>query len=307
MLISFVIPCYRSEKTINSVLDEIFAVAGQRELYECEVIAVNDCSPDKVLEVLKKRASLDHRIKVIDLAKNVGKHGAVMAGYSAVQGDFVVGIDDDGQCPLDRLWDLIDPLEKGYDMAMARYDVKKQSNFKNWGSRINNQMSHLLLDKPSGMVFSNFIARKRFVCEEMARYDHPYPYLEGLSLRTTRNIALVPMQERERVSGTSGYTLKRSLKLWLNGFTAFSVWPLRFATIAGLLTAIIGISWGIVTVIRKIMFTNISAGYSSIMAALLFLGGMIMIMLGIIGEYIGRIYICINKSPQYVIREKYNL
>lgn len=307
MILSFIIPCYRSEKTVKDVIDEIIQQVNTKVGYDYEIIAINDCSPDNVYSVLTELAVKDKKIKVINFAKNVGKHGALMAGFSYVTGEYVVCVDDDGQCPIDHLWELIERLDSGADVAIARYSKKKQSGLKNLGSKVNNLMTRILLDKPKDCVFSNFIARKKFVCKEIIKYENPYPYIEGLTLRTTNNIAFVPMEERCRVSGTSGYTLKKSLKLWLNGFTAFSVKPLRISSLVGVLCALLGVFYGVFTILRKLLDPNIMAGYSSLVAIVLFVGGLIMMMLGMIGEYVGRIYICINNSPQYVIRETINI
>ena len=305
--ISFVIPCYGSEETIEPVINEIEECVGQRREYDYEIIAVNDCSPDNVLSVLKDIARRDKKVKVIDLAKNFGKHSAVMAGFSVVKGDYIVCLDDDGQCPMDRLWDLLDPvIDGGYDFSMAKYGVKKQSGFKNFGSAVNSLMTQILIDKPKELHFSNFKAMKRFVVDEMLKYNNPYPYLEGLTLRTTRNILTVPMDERNRIAGEGHFTFKKSIALWMNGFTAFSVKPLRISTFFGIICAILGFLFGLFVIIRKIVHPNIAMGYSSTMAVILFIGGIIMLMLGLIGEYLGRIYISLNNSPQFVIREIYN-
>ena len=141
----------------------------------------------------------------------------------------------------------------------------------------------------------------------MSKYDKPFPYLSGLLLRTTSKICNVDMIERERAAGVGHYTFIKSLKLWLNGFTAFSVKPLRISTVLGAICALIGFVFGIITVVNKLLHPEMQAGYSSTMAVILFIGGMIMMMLGMIGEYIGRIYICINNSPQYVIRNTINI
>lgn len=306
MNLSFVIPCYHSELTVEGVINEIKSKMLERSDLDYEIIAVNDCSPDRVLDVLKKISIGDSKIKVVDLAKNSGKHAAQLAGYSFVSGEIIVNLDDDGQCPLDRLWDLIKPLENGYDVCYAKYPKKTQSAIKNFGSVINSVMANSLIGKPKDLFISNFSAYKRFVMDEMILYKNPYPYNLGLVLRTTSKIANVEMEERERTAGVGHFTLKRSLKLWLNGFTAFSVKPLRISTVLGAICALIGFVFGIVTIIHKLLNPDMQAGYSSTMAVLLFIGGMIMMMLGMIGEYIGRIYICINNSPQYVIRETVN-
>lgn len=307
MKLSFVIPCYKSEETVSSVILEIHNIMKERQGLNYEIITVNDSSPDNVLSILKGLATKDKNIKIIDLAKNVGKHAAIMAGYSVVDGDIIINLDDDGQCPLDKLWELISPLSEGYDISIARYPKKIQSAFKNFGSKVNTIMTQILVGKPKSLYLSNFSALKRFAVDEIVRYQNPYPYVDGLFIRTTSRICNVDMDERKRTAGIGNYTFIKSLRLWLNGFTAFSVLPLRVATLLGVLLAVVGLIFGITIIVRKILNPDILVGYSSTMAVLLLIGGMIMLMLGMIGEYIGRIYICINNSPQYVIRETVNI
>lgn len=305
-IISFVIPCYRSEATIGNVINEIVCEMRSHDKCEYEIIAVNDRSPDNVYEKLREIARENRRVKVIDLAKNMGKHAAMMAGYSVVTGDIIVNLDDDGQCPLDHLWELLAPLGQGYDISIAKYPKKMESAFKRFGSAVNALMARVLIGKPNDLVISNFSAMKRFVCEELIRYENAYPYIDGLFLRTTSNIANVEMEERKRISGSTGYTFSKSLKLWVNGFTSFSVKPLRIATVLGLFISLMGFLFALSVIIRKIFYPEIAAGYSSLMAVQLFIGGIVMLLLGLIGEYVGRIYISINNSPQYVIRETIN-
>lgn len=306
--ISFVIPCYGSEKTIEFVINEIVEVVEEKaNEYDYEIIAINDCSPDNVLSVLIRLANSNKKIKVIEFAKNFGKHAGVLAGFKFASGDYIVGLDDDGQCPVNHLWELLEPIiNNESDYSMAGYNKVKQSVFKNIGSTINSLMSHILLKKPKNLYFSNFYAMKKYIAKEMIRYNNPYPYLEGLTLRTTDSFAIVPMEERERYEGNGNFTLHKSISLWLNGFTAFSVKPLRVSSIIGILCSFIGFIFGLVVIIKKIINPLIVIGYSSIMATLLFVGGIIMLMLGLIGEYIGRIYISINNSPQYVIKDIIN-
>ena len=307
MKLSFVIPCYSSYATVGAVCDEIIGEVSMRDDCDYEIIAVNDCSPDHVMEKLVALAATNQKIKVIDLAKNVGKHCALMAGFRFASGDYVICVDDDGQCPVDQLWELLQPLEHGHDVAMARYGKKKQSKFKNFGSWMNHWMMEMFLQKPEDFQFANFAAMKSYVVKEMIKYDHPYAYINGLLLRTTQSLVNVPMTERERTVGEGGYTFKKSLALWINGITAFSIAPLRIASYLGVLSAFLGCIVAVVVIIRKIMFPNIYAGWTSLMACMLLLGGVILTVLGLIGEYIGRIYICINHAPQYTIRDTWNL
>ena len=303
----FIIPCYGSERTVEPVINEIIKVVSASD-YDYEVVAVNDKSPDNVLEVLKNIANENEKIKVLSLAKNMNRPGALMAGMSVCTGDYIILMDDDGQCPMESLWKLIKPLEEGHDVSIAKYPVYKQSIFKSFGTVVNRKMTEVVMEKPKDLSFTNFSAMQRYIVEEILKYKNPYPYMTGLLLRTTSDIVNVKMEERERIVGRTTFTFKKMLKLWINGFTAFSVKPLRVSTVVGVITALVGFLYGLYIIIYKLFFhPNVLQGYSSLMAVFLFIGGMIMVMLGLIGEYIGRIYICINDSPQYVIKEKYNV
>lgn len=309
ILLSFVIPCYRSEQTIEKVINEIKETVVQRDDFDYEIITVNDCSPDNVYHVLKEIASKDEKIKVINFSRNMGKHSAVMAGYAVAKGDYIVNLDDDYQSPTYELWKIIDPLiADECDVTTAEYHVKKEAWYKRLGSDFNLKMTEILLDKPKNVRMENFSAMKQFVCKEMIKYRHPYPYLEGLTYRVTKRVKTIPMEQRSRADdNASGFTLSKSIKLLLNGLTAFSVKPLRIASVCGLLFAICGFVYGIYIIIKKLVIPQTVLGYSSTMAVMLFSSGLIMLMLGIIGEYIGRIYICINASPQYVIKDTINI
>ncbi|MBQ7774955.1 MAG: glycosyltransferase [Lachnospiraceae bacterium] len=308
--VSFVIPCYRSEKTVGNVVEEIDTAMQQAELaakYEYEIILVNDCSPDDTLGTIRKLCQEKKYVKGIAFARNFGQHAALMAGLRQSVGDYVVCLDDDGQTPADEVNKLLAKLEEGFDAVYAKYEHKQHSGFRNLGSKVNELMTRIMLEKPKELYLSSYFAVKRFIVEDMIRYENSYPYVIGLVLRATKNITNVIVNHREREEGNSGYTLKKLLGLWFNGFTAFSVKPLRIATCIGGASAFIGFAYGIYTIIKKFVNPDVPMGFSSMMAALVFFGGMIMIMLGLIGEYIGRIYISMNNSPQYVIRERINI
>lgn len=301
---SFVIPCYRSENTITKVVDEIRSeMAAKRPGDDYEIVLVNDCSPDGVWNVIEKMASTEDNVIGVNLAKNFGQHSALMAGYGKCSGEYVVSLDDDGQAPLDSLNDLILKIEEGYDVVYAYYHEIKQNIFRRFGSWMAGLMGKIMLDPPKDMKGSSFYVARGFVIREMCKYKNAFPYLMGLVLRTTRKIAWVETQHRSRLEGTSGYSFWRLLSLWLNGFTAFSVKPLEFSTILGVVFAIAGFVYAVVIVVQRIIGDITVAGWSSIIALMLIIGGSILMMLGLIGEYIGRIYICINDSPQYVIKE----
>lgn len=308
--ISFVIPCYRSENTVGHVVSNIEKTLQRKELaeaYTYEIILVNDCSPDNTLGVIRELCKEKEYVKGIAFARNFGQHAALMAGLRASTGDFVICLDDDGQTPAEEVDKLLAKLEEGYDAVYAQYEHKQHNGFRNMGSKVNELMTRVMLDKPKELFISSYFGVQRFIVDDMIRYENSYPYVIGLVLRATKNITNVMVNHREREEGTSGYTLKKLLTLWFNGFTAFSVKPLRIATCIGVASAGLGFVYGIYTIIKKFVNPDVPLGFSSMMAALVFFGGMIMIMLGLIGEYIGRMYISMNNSPQYVIRERMNI
>ncbi len=302
-LVSFVIPCYKSSQTIGGVVEEITTAMSVLPAYDYEIILVNDCSPDDTFEVIRGLTETNDKIIGVNLAKNFGQHAALMAGFAQVSGDITVCLDDDGQTPANEVSKLLAGIEEGADVIYAKYQHKKHSLFRNFGSKINELMTRFMLGKPKSLYISSYFAARRFVIEEVKRYQNAYPYVIGLVLRSTKNIKNVDVTHREREIGTSGYTLKKLLGLWINGFTSFSVKPLRIATMLGAICAFMGFAYAIYTVIKKIVNPLVPVGFSSLMSAMMFIGGMLMLMLGLIGEYIGRIYVCMNNSPQYVVRE----
>jgi len=305
MKISIVIPCYGSEATIENVVDEVVNTLNTREcLYE--IILVNDCSPDNVWTNIQKLSDKYKEVKGIYLAKNFGQHSALMAGYRQAVGDVIISMDDDGQTPADELYKLVDKIEEGYDVVYATYENKKHNFFRNFGSRVNDFMCEKLLGKPKGLMVTSYFAARKFVIEEICKYENSFTYVIGLILRTTRNIGTVPVTHRAREEGRSGYTISKLLALWMNGFTAFSVQPLRIASMLGIVFAIFGFLGFIYVFINKLTNPNVPIGWSSTVAVVLLVGGIILTTLGIIGEYLGRVYISINDAPQYVIRETTN-
>lgn len=300
--LSYVIPCYRSENTIETVVKSIRDVMRDKK-DEYEIILVNDGSPDNVWNVIKELAVREAHITSVNLTRNFGQHAALMAGYKLASGDVIVSMDDDGQTPVEEVYKLIEKLDDGYDVVFARYERVKQNHFRVFGSYMNEKMTEYLISKPKGIKPTSFFTMQSFVVKEMLKYESAYPYIGGLIYRTTQNICNVKVRHHKRIEGRSGYNLKRLFSMWINGFTAFSVKPLRIAMLLGFICSGIGMLYGIEVVIRKLMGANIQAGYSSLLVSVLFVGGVIMILLGMVGEYVGRIYLCINNAPQYVIRE----
>ena len=305
--LSFVIPCYNSERTIGSVVAEIEKEFLGNDRYDYEIILVNDASPkDDTIGAIRKLAKENPRVRAVNLSKNFGQDSALMAGYSVAQGEYIVSLDDDGQNPAKEAWKLLDKMEEGWDVVFGRYHVKKHSRFKNFGSKVNDIMAAVLLNKPKDLRLCSYFAMDRFVANEMLKDRNSFPYIWGLILRSTDKMTNVYIEHRKRQEGTSNFTLMKCLKVWFNGFIAFSVKPLRFSTFVGCLVAMLGFLYGIYVVFKAIFFHEPVVGWSSLMVAQLLLGGIILILLGLLGEYIGRMNLSINNTPQYIIRDIYD-
>ena len=304
--ISFVIPCYNSTNTIGRVVQEIKEVMNNSmNKYDYEIILVNDGSPDgttydAILELVKT----EKYIKGVNLARNFGQPSAVMAALNQATGDYVVCGDDDGQTPFNELDKLFQKIEEGYDLVEAKYAVReKRSLFRKLGTVLNESMATWLIAKPHGLELTTYWVTRRFVVDQMISYPNSFPYLGGLMLRATQNACNVNVTHRERLSGKSGYSLKKMIELWLNGFTSFSIKPLRIATWVGIIIAAGGFLSGLAIIIMKLAGEAVNAGYSSIMAVNLFMFGVLLCFMGLIGEYVGRIYISLNNAPQFVIKD----
>ncbi len=272
-----------------------------------EIILVNDCSPDDTWEKIEHLCDQHPRVKGVDLAKNFGQHCAILAGLHEAQGDIIICLDDDGQTPPEEAYKLIQAVEAdGHDIAIARYEIKQHSAFRNFGSRVNDKMACSLIGKPKDLFLSSFVAFKRFVRDQICQYTFPYPYISGMLLRTTKDIVNIDVDHRERQEGNSGYTLSKLLALWFNGFTNFSIKPLRIVTFLGAIIALIGFILGVYSIVTKVINPATPLGWASTFTATVFIGGLILLVLGLIGEYIGRMFMGLNQQPQFVVRRKRN-
>ncbi len=306
MLISIAIPCYNSSKTIESVVAEIKEVFASQAEHDYQIVLVNDRSPDETFEAITRICADDKKVIGVDLSKNYGQASAQMAALQYVKGDVTVFMDDDGQHPPQELFKLVDKVLDGYDVVFAMFPQKKHSFFKRITSRLNSWMLEVTNRKMKGVTTSSYFAISKFVSRSMLNYKSPFPSLGGYFMQITRKMTNVEISHRKRLAGKSNYSLKKLIKLWLQGFTNFSIAPLRFASWLGGICALSGIGFAVYLVIRKIIGGNVQTGYTSLMAVILVVGGLIMLMLGMLGEYIGRMYILLSNMPQYSVRSELN-
>ncbi len=301
MKLSIVIPIYQGARTIGNLTDELVAKLKSHTL---EIILINDGSTDSshdiCLSLFKKYGPT---IKYICLSRNFGEHNAVLAGLNHATGEYVVIIDDDFQNPPEEIEKLVEKaISDRLDVVYSYYAKKEHSLFRNMGSGFNNLVASYLLNKPRDMYLSSFKCMNRFVVGEVIRYKGPFPYIDGLIWRSTRNIGKVLVRHEKREEGRSGYTLQKLIRLWMNMFVNFSIYPLRMSTFLGVILSAIGAVLSVLLIIDKILHPDIPMGITSILVAILIFSGVQLVMLGLIGEYLGKLFMVNNQTPQYVVR-----
>lgn len=299
--LSFVVPLYNSAGTIGALIDEIegLAVEGGHEL-----VLVDDGSRDATLAVCRERlARARIPMTLVAHARNFGEHNAVLTGYRHARGGHVVNIDDDGQNPpaeAVRLWRQA--REGGHEVVYGHYANKEHSWFRNLGSWLTNRLTDWVLDKPRGFYLSSFRCVSAFVAAEVARHRGPFPYVDGLILQVTQSVGALEVRHAARAAGRSGYTLRRLVRLWASTFVNFSVMPLRVATLLGLVMALAGLAGLALVFYLRLTRQGPDYGWGTLMGALLVFSGTQLVMLGLIGEYLGRMFLTVNDRPQAVVR-----
>ena len=306
MLISIVIPCYYSEKTIRKEAELILEEFTHNKGYECELILVNDGSTDKTFDVIKELAREHSNIKGINLMKNFGQHNALMAGLRFTSGQYVMGMDDDMQTHPSQMFKLIHKIEEGYDLVYGIYPEKKNSALKNLTSRINKTTSRIMLGRPKSVESSNFWIITNALRDEVIKFETFNPYVDAIFYRATNNIGMVPVEHFKRDYGQSGYTFKKLLKLWM-AYWNFSAIPLRISLFVGIFAAVTGAILTIILIVNKILSPDIPIGWSSMMCILVMLFGILMMMMGVLGEYVGKTLLMLNKTPQFIVRDEVGL
>ncbi len=310
--LSIVVPLFNSEKTIESLVDKISDDLC-KYVGSIELILVNDGSSDNTDDIVRKLIKkYPKKIVYIKLAKNFSEHNAVMCGLNGVTGDYVVIIDDDFQNPPEEILKLLNKIVEGYDVVYSYYKKKKHSPFRNLGSRFNNWIATKLLNKPKDLYLSSFKILSKNLVKMIIQYKGPFPYVDGLILQSTGNIGTQLCKHEKSARGRSNYSLIKLVKLWLNVFTGFSITPLRIASIIGFTVsglAVLLMLFFILSYLSGGIFFKqlIPPGWASLIVVVTFFGGIQLILLGIIGEYLGRLFLTVNKIPQFVIEEEISL
>ena len=301
MNLSIVIPVYNSQNILEELLEQIKINIDFVENFE--LILVNDCSSDDSWNVIKRLSSEYTFLKAINLRKNSGQHNAIMAGLNYAKGDTIVMMDDDLQHSPKYIKELYQNIINGSDVCYTKFKTKKHKGWKIIGSKFNDIVANLLLKKPKGLYMSSFKAISKDIKKEIILYDGPYAYIDGLILSTTNNIKTIDIKHYNRVDGEGNYNLWNSISLWSKMATSFSVLPLRLATFVGFIISIFSFLLGVYFIGLKIFGDNTLEGWTSLTVIILFLGGIQLISIGIIGEYVGRSYLKLNGKKQYFIKD----
>jgi undecaprenyl-phosphate 4-deoxy-4-formamido-L-arabinose transferase len=302
MTITIVIPVYNGAKSIGPLVDYLIRILNTHAL---QIVLVDDGSADESDLVCR---SLYHRypehVTYVKLAKNFGEHNAVMAGLRQARGDHVVIMDDDFQNPPEEVLRLVDhAVTHDYDIVYTYYPKKHHHWLRNFGSWLNDRMANFMLNKPRDLYLSSFKCLSQWIVKEILKYPGPYPYIDGLALRCTRNIGKIEVRHEPRRDGQSNYTFRRLVRLWLNMFVNFSVMPLRVSTLMGLTFSGFGFLLALWVLLEKIMRPEVPLGWASVLVAVVLFSGVQLVMLGMLGEYLGRLFLTNNQTPQYVVRE----
>lgn len=301
IFLSVVIPCYCSKLMIGSVVERVRKIAAKRfDDKGYEIVLVDDCSPDGTCEELIRLDQQYSNVHAVCLAKNFGQQAALVAGYSHTRGNIVISMDDDGQTPPEDMFLLLDKIDEGYDAVYASYPEDKRKGIRRFGTKVNDCMMALLLGKPESILVSSYCAFRRYIVEQILCYTGPYPYITGQVFASTSRIANVTIRMQERLSGESGYTIHKLFKLWLNGFTAYSVKPLRLAAIfSGALFIL-----GFVALASSVFQTGQWYIFWCGVGIQCIISSMILLSIYLLGEYVGRGYVKANELPIYVERPR---
>jgi glycosyltransferase involved in cell wall biosynthesis len=301
--LSFIIPLYNSADTIAGVVAQIEALSipGGHE-----IVLVNDGSGDTTAQVCKDLVRRATRVPIVyvEHARNFGEHNAVLTGWRHASGRHFVNLDDDGQNPpaeAARLWEHA--VAQDLDVVYGHYEVKQHSFWRNLGSQFTNRMTDWALDKPVGFYLSSFRCVSGFVAGQVTSYAGPYPYIDGLLLQVTQRIGSIRVRHEARTAGTSGYTFRRLVRLWMSAWLNFSVLPLRAATFLGLVTAAAGLAAFVLVILLWIEGRGPAYGWGWVMSTVLVFSGVQLVILGLIGEYLGRMFLSVNQRPQSIVRD----
>lgn len=304
MKISLVVPVYNEQETIPIFYDAVQAFEFFK-LHQLEIIFINDGSTDHTEDLLTELCLIDSNIQVMNFTRNFGKEAALMAGLHATTGDVVIPMDVDLQDPLEVIPLMVAEWEKGYDMVLAkRVDRSTDSFLKQFTALLFYRM-HNLISTPK---IEENVGDFRLIDHKYVQYicdlKEVNLFMKGVLSWVGGKKTVVEYVRQQRVAGTTKFNFWKLWNLALEGFTNFSTVPLRVWTYIGLLIASFAFIYGMWIIFQTLMWGNDVKGYPSLLVSILFLGGIQLIGIGVLGEYIGRIYNEVKSRPRYIIKNK---
>jgi polyisoprenyl-phosphate glycosyltransferase len=301
MQLSIVVPVYKSADCLPELALRVQRHIGS-DFENYELILVNDDSPDMSWDVIVQLTEKYDFITGVNLRKNVGQDNAIMAGLHYASGEVVIIMDDDLQHKPSDIPALYKEIQNGFDVVYAHFRKKEQAFWKNVGSRFNDWVAMLMLGKPKHIYMSPYKAIRRGVVHELLKYDGPYSYVDGLIFTITSNLTQIPATHHARFAGKSNYSLLKSIGVWLKLVTGFSAIPLRIAMVAGGIISLLSFVMGCYFLLKALLWEQMPEGWPSLIVAIFFLGGIQLMGIGAVGEYIARIFIAQNKRPQFTVK-----
>jgi len=303
--LSIVAPCYNEEAVIDIFLEKIFVVLEQLGC-SFEIVFVNDGSRDNTLEVLKAKSKEYAGIRVINLSRNFGKEAALTAGIDAARGEVVVPIDVDLQDPPELILEFVKKYEEGYDVVVGkRVDRTTDTPAKRISAELFYKMHNKISDIEIPHNVGDYRLMSRRVVEELKKLPETQRFMKGIFAWLGFKTAVVEYKREERVAGDTSFN---GWKLWnfaLDGITSFSTAPLRIWLYVGMGLALIAFLYGSWIIFKTLLFGADTPGYASMITVILFLGGIQLMGIGILGEYIGRIYLESKNRPIYIVEDEY--
>ena len=306
MKISIVSPVYKGEKMLHHLVDRCeTAVSTITDDYE--IILVNDCSPDNSWSVLKEICSTDKHVKAIDHSRNFGQHPAISTGFRYVTGDWVVLMDCDLQDRPEDIPALYAKAQEGWDMVFARRGERHDTFFKQLGGKVFHVFFRWLTGIKTDKNIGNFSIFKRTIVDEILKIPDQSRSFGTLIRHVGGKTTSIEVDRPQREEGTTGYTLSRLFKLAFDNSISNSNKPLRLATLLGLVMSVVSSLLATYQLVAKLCGFITVTGYTSTVASIWFVGGLILFVLGVIGLYIGKIYDQVKGRPYSVVRETINV
>ena len=305
-LYSVIIPVYKSENILTETLISTVNSLNKHKL-NYEIILVDDNSPDKVWQIIKDFSKNNKKITGLRFIKNFGQHTAILCGFEHAKGDYIITMDDDMQNPPSEIIKLINKAHEGYDLVFGKYKEKRHALYRKIGTKLVGYLNKKIFQKPENISLTNFRIIHKSIIDRLLSYKTVYPYIPGLVLMFATNIANTEVVHMPRKNGKSNYSFFKIIQLISRILFNYSTFPLKFIIAIGFIIASISFSVSVFFIVRSFFTKAVVPGWTSIVVILSFFQGISLLILGMLGEYIGRLVIQQSKGKSYHLKDSVNL